>query len=162
MLRHVSRCVCTRRPCLQTWLSAQLGVDTSTEEAEAVYDALHAFVHQGPFFIVDAIGFTAHALVSCARMHGLDLNFWPGRTEAILSLRGPGAHALRVEIDTLKGILAGDLLIRVVSAYKHLGTSVTSTACPTQDAARRVSLASGAYSKVSGHFLSSMQFNFKI
>ena len=79
-------------------LSAQLVVVTSTEEAEADYadDALHAFVNQNPFFIVDAMCFTAQALVASARMHGLVLNFGPGSTEAILSFCGSSAHGLRV------------------------------------------------------------------
>ena len=62
----------------------------------------------------------------------------------------------------LKGIQAGDILIRVVTAYRHLGTMVTPTACPTQDAARRVSLATSAYAIISGHVLSSKQFCVKI
>ena len=72
---------------------------------------------------------------------------------------GLGAEALRQEIDAVGGTLTEHFTTRVVGAYKHLGTLVTSTACPTQDAARRVSQASGAYARVSGHVLSSSQFD---
>ena len=71
----------------------------------------------------------------------------------MLSLRGQGARALRLEIEACGGIQAGDVLIRAVAAYEYSGTLVTSTACPTQDAAKRITLATGAYAKVSGHFL---------
>ena len=82
-------------------LSAQLGVDARTGEVEAVYadDARHGFLHIDPFFVVGAMRVSAQALVSCARTHGLELNFGPGKTEAVLSLRGPGAKALRLDIE---------------------------------------------------------------
>ena len=83
----------------------------------------------------------------------------PGKTEAVLARRGPGAKGLTLEIMNFGGILAGEVTVRVVPAYKHLGTLVTSTACPTQDAARRANLDTIAYSRVSGHFLSSRQFD---
>ena len=65
-------------------LSAHLGVDSCEEDAEAAYadDVMHGYLHQDPFFIVDAIGFTANALVSSARMHGLEFNFGPRKTES--------------------------------------------------------------------------------
>ena len=49
--------------------------------------------------------------------------------------------------------------MRAVGAYKRLSSSVTSTACLTQDAARRVSLACFASSRVSGRFLSISQLD---
>ena len=79
-----------------------------------------------------------------------------------MSLRGFGAKAFRIEITDLGGISAGDVVVRALSAYKHLGTLVTSTARPTQDAARRTNLATIAYSKVSGHFVSSKQFDLRL
>ena len=43
-----------------------------------------------------------------------------------------------------------------------VGTLVTSTDSPTQDAARRINLATIAYSKVSGHCLSYKQLDLRI
>ena len=77
----------------------------------------------------------------------------------LLPLRGVGAKALRHEIEAVGGICAEGVILRAVGADKHLGTLVTSTACPTQDAARRVSLAGSVYAKVSGHVLSSQQLD---
>ena len=123
-------------------------------DAEAIYadDAMHGFLHLEPVFVVSAVGFTAHAIADRARIHGIELNFGAGKTEAILSLRGPGAKALRQEIEVVSGIFADKFTVRVAGAYKHLGTLVTSTACPTPDAARLVSLVGWAYARVSGHF----------
>ena len=92
-------------------------------------------------------------------MNGLVLNDGAGKTEAILSLRGPGAKGLRQEIEAVGGILTERVLLRIVGADKHLGTLVTPTACPRQEAARRVSQASTAYASLSGHFLSSIKFD---
>ena len=47
-------------------------------------------------------------------------------------------------------------------AYKNLGALLAPRACPTQDAARHITLASGAYNKSSGHFLSSKQFDLPV
>ena len=79
-------------------LSAQLGTGAHTEDTEAIYadDATHGLLHPDPFFIVSAISFTAQAFVFCARAHALELNFCPGKTKAVLSLRGQGAKALRL------------------------------------------------------------------
>ena len=98
--------------------SAQLGADTSTDDAEAVNadDATHGFLRPGRFFIVNAIILTAQAFVACARAHALELNFGPGKTEAVLSLLGQGARALRLDIEACGGIQAGDVLIRLVAA----------------------------------------------
>ena len=58
-----------------------------------------------------------------------------------------------MEILGLGGISTGEVTLRVAPAYKHVGTLVTSTDCPTQDAAHRINHATIAYSEVSGHFL---------
>ena len=110
------------------------------------------FWHDDPVFIISAIAFTANVFANRARLHGLVLNFGNGKTEAILSLRGPSAKALRQAIEALGSILTEEVSVRVVCAYKHLGTTVTSTACPSQDAARRVSKAVSADASVSGQF----------
>ena len=135
------------------FLSAQLGFKTSTEEAAAVYadDAMRGFLHLGALFVASVVGFTVQVFDSRARAHGLALNFGAGTTEAILALRGTEAETLRQEIVAVGGISAEGFTLRVVGAYKHVGTLVTSTACPTQDAAKRVALANAAYSRMSGH-----------
>ena len=76
----------------------------------------------------------------------------------MLALRGKGAKESHTTTSVDGGILAGDILLRIVGAYKHLGTLATSTGCPSQDAARRVSQGTATYAKVSGKFLSSALF----
>ena len=130
-------------------LSAQDGLDTTTDDAEAVYadDVMYAFAHNEPSFIAEAVRLTAAALVHVAALHGLTLNFGPGKTEALLALRGPGAKALRKDIVSDGGIRVGAAMLRVVCSYKHLGTLATAAGCPAQDATRRVAQGNVAYSK---------------
>ena len=113
-------------------LSARDGLDTTTDDAEVAYadDVMHAYVHKDPSFIAEAIRFTAAALVHVAALHGLKLNFGPGKTEALLSLRGSGAKALRKAIVSDGGLCVGPAMLSVVCTYKHLGTLATSTGCP--------------------------------
>lgn len=60
------------------------------------------------------------------------------------------------------GIVLEAFTLRVRSSYKQLGTLVTSTGCPTADAARRVSKTYTAYNQLSGHFLSSAECDLKV
>ena len=98
------------------FLAARDDLDTTTDDAEVVYadDVMHAFAHKEPSFIVEAVRFTAAALVHVAALHGLTLNFGPGKTEALLALRGSGAKALRKDIVSDGGIRVGAALLRVV------------------------------------------------
>ena len=111
---------------------------------------MHAFTHKEPTFVVEAVRFIAAALFQVSGRHDLSLNCGPGKTEALLSLRSIGAKAIRKAIVSDGGLCVGPALLRVVCAYKHLGTLVTSTGCPTQDAAKRVTQGSAAYAKFSG------------
>ena len=81
------------------------------------------------------------------------LNFGAVKTEAVLALRGVGAKSVRRTLATDGGILVGGFVARVVGAYNHFGTMVVSRDCPAQGAARRITLATSAYSRNSGHFL---------
>ena len=71
-----------------------------------------------PYCIASTISFPAQAFVVCARAHALELNFGPGKTEAVVSLRGQGAKALQLEIVAGGGIQAGDVTVRVVAALQ--------------------------------------------
>ena len=108
------------------------------------------------------MSFTAQVIVARARSRGLEFNLGAGKTEAVLALRGAGAQALRNKTVTDGGIRVDGFIVRAVGAHKRLGTMVASTACPTQDAAKRIALASAAYSRMSAHFLSSQQFDLAV
>ena len=113
-------------------------------------------------FLWKSFRFTASALVQVAGRHGLSLNYGPSKTEVALSLKGKGAKAIRKTISCDGGPFVDATVLRVVGAYKHLGTLATSTGCPTQDAARRVAQGTAAYAKLSGKFLSSALFDVKL
>jgi hypothetical protein len=59
------------------------------------------------------------------------------------------------------GIQSMLTVLRVVPTYKHLGSLVSPSGFPTADAARRVQKAVLAYAQLSGHFLSSQQFEIR-
>ena len=73
-------------------------------------DVMHAFTHKDPNYVVESVRFTASALVQVAGRHGLSLNFGPGNTEALLSLRGVGAKAIRKAIFSDGGLCVGHRL----------------------------------------------------
>ena len=88
----------TELPLSSTGFLASLdGFDSTTDDAEVVYadDVMHAFTHKDAGFVAESVRCTASALVQVAGRHGLALNFGPGRTEAVLSLRGTSAKAIR-------------------------------------------------------------------
>ena len=67
----------------------------------------------------------------CSR-RGLKLNYKSGKTECLLRLKGKGSKQMRIvlfktETPTLRlpSTLCDDLQVRIVAAYKHLGTQVT-------------------------------------
>ena len=126
---------------------------------EAVYadDAMHGCLHESPVFMDAAIQFAAEQMQIVTRRYGLALNYGRGKTEAILALRGPGVKDCKAQIQAAGGLPSGEFTLRVVPAYKHLGTLVTFTAVPTRNAARRTQQASKADAKMSGHLLGSLQ-----
>ena len=155
----------TELPLSSTGFLASLdGFDSTTDDAEVVYadDVMHAFTHKDAGFVAESVRLTASVFVQVVGRHGLTLNFGPGKTEAVLSVRGTSAKAIRKTISCDGGLLVGAALLRVVCAYKHLGTLATSTGCPAQDAARGVAQGTAAYAKVSGKFISSALFDVKL
>ena len=96
---------------------------------------MHGFLHESSLFIVGAVKFAAEQMHAVTRKYGLNLNKDPGKTEAILALRGSDARRSNPSILEQKGLAIGEVILRTVPAYKHLGTLVTYTATPTRDAA---------------------------
>ena len=58
-----------------------------------------------------------------------------------------------------RSIITERFVLKVVGARKHLGTMVTGTACPAQDASRRIQLPTSTYAWLSGHYLGSTRFD---
>ena len=88
------------------------------EALEAFYadDATHGFLHCDAVFVARAVGFTAGVFDDVARRHGLLLNLGPGKTEAVVSLRGSGAVGLRRQLAVDGGIATERFILRVVCA----------------------------------------------
>ena len=106
------------------WLSHDRGPLEYTDDLESVYadDVMHGCLHESRVFVAAAVQFIAEQMLRVTRKYGLLLNFCAGKTEAILSLRGPGANSLRMKIEAVGGILTERFTLRVVCTYKHLGT----------------------------------------
>ena len=77
--------------------------------------------------------------------HGLQLNYAAWKYECLVALRGKGAKTVREQVFMAdKAMLtvkfeAGTLWLRVVDAYKHLGSIVTSSGSQRRELQARIS-----------------------
>ena len=94
----------------------------------------------------------------CSRRRGLKVNLDPGKTEALLELRGPGARAAKARLkwqgQQASLEVGADRPLRVVRHYKHLG-SVTARRA---DFARRRGLAQAVVAAVGRRILGNRVF----
>ena len=70
-------------------LSAQPGLDTCTEDAEAFYadSAAHGYLHLDALFVFRAVGFTAQTFDRRARVHGHSLKVGAGKLSCYCAAR---------------------------------------------------------------------------
>ena len=86
-------------------------------------------------------------LHDAARIRGLRLNYTQGKTEAMVSIVGPGSRPIKNKIfnedHRLLPVVAETeaVMLRVVSTYKHLGTHLQDRAVTTRDRQHRASCA---------------------
>ena len=88
--------------------------------------------------------------------HNLRLNFKPGKTEAVLQLRGPASREAGQVITSLGSAclqLSNGQSLRVVSGYKHLGVFLSSSSSMAVELSRRVASAMGAFHDIVQGFL---------
>ena len=88
---------------------------------------------ESPHRIIEKTAVVAQVLIDALAIRGMDANLDRGKTELIFDLRGHGAHEAKAKIfrhaDPVIPVcsrLLGDIFVRVVTSYKHLGTIYTS------------------------------------
>ena len=115
-------------------------------------DIALALAHPDPEQLVANIQHVARHVFEALATAGMAPNFKAGKTEAVLDLRGKGAHnKLRhlmqadMTLDFHSDILPSSL--RVVDKYKHLGTWLTSGAKLTYDLRSKFAIAHATITK---------------
>ena len=80
---------------------------------------------------------------------GFEVNFSPGKSEALPLFFGTGSKVARIALETggSKSWLFDQVYLRFVGSYKHVGTNLDRTVDSNYEAATRAaSIASGIYS----------------
>jgi hypothetical protein len=92
------------------------------------------------------------AIIAAAKKRGLELTFGAGKTELLLSPKGPGTRSLRERIANQAGqwLVVNDegietCSVPVVMAYRHLGTWVHNDAKPLHAVRDRITAARKAW-----------------
>ncbi len=72
-------------------------VDASTDELESFFadDIMYGFFHPSADFVVQALACIVTVFRSVAERHSFFLHMGPGKTEAMVALRGAGAKVLQ-------------------------------------------------------------------
>ena len=104
-----------------------------------------------------AIKCVVNATVSAAQKRGLVLNFDAGKTEAIWNIVGKGSREKKAQLATAKGCLAWNAGgvqtdLRIVPAYKHLGTWLQIGNVHGKEVQHRSSLARATWGALSRQF----------
>ena len=129
-------------------------------EVTFVDDIAYALHGPSPKQVVHALQLMASCLHDAATSRGMQLNYDEGKTEAMIFCAGPGSRAVRRH---LWHECAGRLPIvtehstqqlRLVHAYKHLGSYIQCQAVVHRDVTYRVSQARKAYGQLARPFYS--------
>ena len=94
----------------------------------------------------------AAIVLDATKAHALEANLKPGKTEALVALRGRGCRKPTKEwfgckgpVLTVSTALSGDVQVRVVASYIHLGFAIDRGATFGPEALRRLALANKAH-----------------
>ena len=93
-------------------------------------DVVHPLVHNDPHKLLHMVKAMVPIMVDIYAAHGMKLNVSQGKSEAILALRGKGSKALKAKLAetsviSIKTAALGNVDLRIVDRYKHLGGVVT-------------------------------------
>ena len=107
--------------------------------------------------VEDAIKCVVDATISAAQKRGLVINFEAGKTEAIWNIVGKGSQEKKAQLANTKGCLSwtsGDVqtALRIVPAYKHLGTWLQIGHVHGKEVQHRSSLARATWGALSRQF----------
>ena len=108
--------------------------------------------------VIASLQLVASCLHDAATNRGMQLNYQAGKTEAMVFCAGPGSRSVRKRLwHDLQGRLpvvteAGTQELRIVHAYKHLGSFIQCQAVVHKDASFRVSQARQAFGQLQRPF----------
>ena len=132
----------------------------------AFVDDLACIVHtHDAHSLPGLLGLMTSCLHDAARLRGLHLNYQPGKTEAMVSISGPGSRALKHQLFTegnreLPVVSeAQSFRLRLVPFYKHLGTFLQDRAITSRDRQHRVASARKAAGQLLRPFFSKRQIS---
>eukprot|EP00438_Fugacium_kawagutii_P029532 Skav228087 [mRNA] locus=scaffold913:403566:406172:+ [translate_table: standard] len=108
--------------------------------------------HHHPRGLLDALAYTVTTYVDELAKRGLDLNLGPGKTEALVLLRGPTSRTISREVFGRPdpSIVAdtqakGRIEVRLVTQYKHLGFQIHANGKLTSELRTRIGAAHTAF-----------------
>ena len=124
----------------------EIGVPTFMDDLVCPIEA------ETPEELLQAVGLITAGLKTLTAKFGLELNLEKGKTEAVLSLAGPGRRSAREWLseqpaDTdgaTKLALPDGTVLRVVDSYKHLGAKTAATATQGREITARITAAKQA------------------
>ena len=129
--------------------------DTCVRDIQYVDDDVFPFVHKDPEQIVDQLARAIPIVVDIFASHALVLNFKPGKSEVLLAIRGKGSTAVRRRtlLAHPPAILAvtralGNINVRVVHMYKHLGGIVVASGNLVPEVSSRCKSAMAAFQPI--------------
>ena len=132
------------------------GADSQTfADVSYLDDAAFALRRQHAAEILSDLPRVVACVVGSCREFGFQVNFKPGKTEAIMVLSGPLSRRLRrqVYVDQ-KAVIqcqcaGSDVALRIVPAYAHLGGMAASDGSLAPEFANRAAQANAAYAALS-------------
>ena len=124
--------------------------------------------------LLHRLGRAVHIVAQVFHKYNMILNFSKGKTEAIVQLRGRGVNvakttlAHRIESDGTRFLRVpsvmsfGDIDLRIVDRYKHLGTIVCPDGNLTPEASQRAASANAAFANLSKNVVGSSSIDVKL
>ena len=127
-------------------------------------DTAFVIMAECPSQLIPRLALAACLFVRTCRRHGLEVNFGPGKTEALVRFGGEGSRLAVAEVNTLEVAesedgpafllpLADGGVLRIVQHCRHLGSEVTLQNGLHRELAARASAASVAMSALSRSLL---------
>ena len=130
-LRGLAPCSCLRRRTSACLWRSVLPVNYLDDTAIVVTAGAP------PELLPRLMAVTTEFILAC-RANGLEVNFGPGKTEAILRMSGAGTAAANADLCALESELCGDAVVqklpldghgslRIVQHYRHLGAELSTS-----------------------------------
>jgi hypothetical protein len=132
--------------------------DVPLIDVEYVDDGAFMLFAASPSTLLYHVQQAAAALERTLQEHGMEVNWSPGKTEAMCIFRGNNANAIRAATaaNGTKGVeVDGRFFLAFVTKYKHLGSIITANCSLLPEAHHRAALAIAAFAPIATNFFAS-------